>query len=113
MGQTLSQVATSAISHVRDGSEQHLSPPDNWVRPSNDPMQYHSVWSYRPFLNMELEVDPECELYNNEYHHDLRECCVSRLAKLPTTVHVSKEVPSDGQYEARALQKPDVRLSIV
>jgi len=96
MRQTLSQVTSSTIPHVRDRSEQHLSPPDNWVHPSNDPMEYHSVRPYRPFVNMEFEVDPERELYSNESHHDARERCVSRLAKFPTAVHMSKEVSSDG-----------------
>jgi hypothetical protein len=45
---------------------------------------------------MKLEVDPERELRSDEYHDDVRERSVSRLQEFPTTVHVSKEVPSDG-----------------
>lgn len=96
MRQTLSQMAASTISHVRDRSKQHLSPPDNWVRLPNDPMQYHSVWSYRSFVNMEFKVDPERELRNDEHYHDVRERSMSRLEEFPTTMHVSKKVPSDG-----------------
>lgn len=96
MREALSQMTASAIPHVRNSSEQHLSPPDNRVSLSNDPMQYHGVWSYRPFVNMKLEVDPEHELRGDEHHHDVRERSMSRPEEFSTTVHVSKEVPSDG-----------------
>jgi hypothetical protein len=89
-------MAASAIPHVCNRAKQHLSPPDNRVRLSDDSMQYHSVGSYRPFVNMKLEVYPECELRSDEYYDDVRERSMSRFEEFPPAVHVSKEVPSDG-----------------